>query len=138
MKVLVADDRGLLAPTCLVFLSWWGHQVEVAGDGFEALRKARAWRPDLVLAPFQLERMGGLSLLAALRAGGPREARVVLVVAEGDDPAVPERALALGAAGVLEAPVGAADLGRVLERCADTEGLRLRAQARAGALLSPR
>jgi len=29
---------------------------------------------------------------------------------------VPERALALGAAGVLEAPVGAAELGRVLER----------------------
>jgi CheY-like chemotaxis protein len=106
MKVLVADDRGLLAPTCLVFLSWWGHQVEVAGDGFEALRRARAWRPDLVLAPFRLERMGGLSLLAALRAGGPREARVVLVVAEGDDPAAPERALALGAAGVLEARRG--------------------------------
>jgi two-component system response regulator MprA len=121
MKVLVADDRGVLAPTCLVFLSWWGHQVEVVGDGFEALRKARAWRPDLVLAPFRLERMGGLSLLAALRAGGPREAKVVLVVAAHDDPVAPERALALGAAGVLEAPVGAADLRRVLERCALTE-----------------
>jgi CheY-like chemotaxis protein len=117
MRILVADDRGILAPTCLVFLAWWGHEVEVARDGLEALRKARAWRPDLVLAPVRLERMGGLSLLAALRAGGLRETAVVLVGDE-DDPVSPERALRLGATAVVPAPVTVAELGHVLERCA--------------------
>ena len=119
MRVLVADDRGILAPTCLVFLAWWGHEVEVARDGFEALRKARAWRPDLVLAPVRLERMGGLSLLAALRAGGLRDAAVVLV-GGADDPVSPERALRLGATAVVAEPLTATQLGRILDRCART------------------
>ena len=113
MRVLIADDRGILAPTCLVFLSWWGHEVEVAREGFEALRKARVWRPDLVLAPIRLERMGGLSLLAALRAGGLRDTAVVLV-GGGDDRVTPERALRLGAAAFVAEPLTVADLGRVL------------------------
>ncbi len=115
MKILVADDRGVLAPTCIVFLAYWGHEVEVAHDGLEALRKARAWKPDLILAPARLERMDGLSLLAALRAGGLRETEFVMIGTEEDRFAW-QRARQLGASAFLDAPLAVADLAAVIAR----------------------
>jgi two-component system response regulator MprA len=116
MRILVADDAGTLGPTCIVFLAYWGHEVEVARDGLEALRKARAWRPDLVLAHAGLERLDGVRLLSALRAGGGLpDTEVALVGAEGH---VREMARRLGAAGFLDAPLVVPELARLVERVA--------------------
>lgn len=116
MRVLVADDTGAVAPTAIVFLAWWGHEVEVVHDGIEALRKARAWRPDVVLATVRLERMDGLSLLAALRAGGEVRDTHVVIVGPGADVHARTRSAHLGAAAYLASPVAVGDLARVLER----------------------
>jgi CheY-like chemotaxis protein len=112
--VLVADDGGALAAAAI---ACWGEGVEVAADGLDALRRARARPPDLVLAPARLGRMSGVSLLAAIRAGGPGGTAFVLV-AGPEDRAARERARLLGATAVLEAPVDVADLARVALRAA--------------------
>lgn len=113
MKVLVADDGGALAAAAA---ACWG-EVEVAADGLDALRRARARPPDLVLAPARLGRMSGVALLAALRAGGPRGVAFVLVAAP-EDRVARDRARALGATAVLDGPVAVSDLARVAARAA--------------------
>ncbi len=116
MRVLVADHTGALAPTCIIFLAYWGHEVEVVPDGPAALRKARAWRPDVVLAPLRLERMDGLSLLSTLRASGCLPRTAFVLAGPGTDEHGRRRGQALGAAAYLETPLAVADLARVVQR----------------------
>jgi CheY-like chemotaxis protein len=128
VRILVADDTGALAATALVFLSYWGHDVQVACDGVEALRKARAWRPELVLARVNLERMGGLCLMSALRAGGSLAGTEFVLVGPREER---HRAQVLGAAAFLEAPLAVPELARAVARVA---ALR---EARAGQASGP-
>lgn len=117
MRVLVADAGGALAASAVLALSPWGHEVEVARDGLEALRKARAANPHLVLARSGLGRLSALRLLSALRAGGGDLARAAfaLVAGEGEGH-LREEARRLGAIALLEAPLAASDLMRLVDR----------------------
>ena len=116
MKILVADHTGALAPTCIIFLAYWGHEVEVVPDGPAALRKARAWRPDLVLAPIGLDRIDGLSLLSTLRASGSLPRTAFVLTCPGNDDHARRRSQALGASAYLGTPLAVADLARVVQR----------------------
>ena len=67
-KILVVDDR----PENLLFLARdilrpEGYEVITAIDGKQALDKALAERPDLIITDLKLPRMSGLELMAALR-----------------------------------------------------------------------
>ena len=122
MRILVADQAGDLAPPCIVFLSYWGHVVEVVRDGITALRKARSWRPDLVLAPVELERMDGLTLAAALRVAA-RTSPVEVVLAGPPSAAARERALEAGAVGYLETPLSVVALALTVKRVEESRRL---------------
>jgi CheY-like chemotaxis protein len=122
MRILVADQAGDLAPPCIVFLSYWGHEVEVVRDGISALRTARSWRPDLVLAPVELERMDGLTLAAALRVAG-RSSPVEVVLAGPPSAAARERALDAGAVGYLETPLSVVALANTVRRVEESRRL---------------
>ncbi len=122
MKVLVADHTGALAPTCIIFLAYWGHEVEVVPDGLAALRRARAWRPDLVLAPVGLEGMGGFSLVSAIRASGSLPRTAFVLAGPGRDEHARQRGQALGVAAYLGTPLAVADLARVVGRIEEALG----------------
>jgi two-component system NtrC family sensor kinase len=67
-KILVVDDR----PENLLFLARdvlrpEGYEVITAIDGKQALDKALAERPDLIITDLKLPRLSGLELMAALR-----------------------------------------------------------------------
>jgi CheY-like chemotaxis protein len=128
MRILVADQTGALAPPCIIFLAYWGHEVEVVSDGLAALRKARSWRPDLVLAPVELERMDGLTLAAALRAAA-RTAPVEVALAGPPSLAARERALDVGAVAYLETPLSLVALALTLRRVEETRRLAESRQA---------
>lgn len=128
MRILVADQTGALAPPCIIFLAYWGHEVEVVSDGLAALRKARSWRPDLVLAPVELERMDGLTLAAALRAAA-RTAPVEVALAGPPSLAARERALDVGAVAYLETPLSLVALALTLKRVEETRRLAESRQA---------
>ncbi len=123
MKILVADQTGALAPPCIIFLSYWGHEVEVVSDGLAALRTARSWRPDLVLAPVELERMDGLTLAAALRAVA-RTSPVEVALAGPPNAAARERALEVGAVAYLETPLSVVALALTVQRVEESRRLR--------------
>ena len=91
-------------------------------DGLAALRKARSWRPDLVLAPVELERMDGLTLAAALRAAA-RTAPVEVALAGPPSLAARERALDAGAVAYLETPLSLVALALTLRRVEETRRL---------------
>lgn len=66
--VLVVDDEPRIAAIAADYLRHAGYAVLVAGDGEEALRVARAKRPDLVVLDLGLPRRGGLEVARLLRA----------------------------------------------------------------------
>lgn len=66
-RVLLAEDDRFLRRACEVGLRQRGITVIIAADGEEALRLARAERPDLVLLDLMMPRMSGVEVLRALR-----------------------------------------------------------------------
>jgi two-component system, chemotaxis family, sensor kinase CheA len=80
-KVLVVDDQFTVRELQRSILRAAGYRVEVAPDGREAL--ARLSAPggfDLVVTDLQMPEMGGLELLAAIRADPERSSLPVIVV----------------------------------------------------------
>jgi two-component system response regulator MprA len=124
MRILVADQAGDLAPACIIFLAYWGHEVAVVRDGLEALRKARSWQPDLVVAPVELERMDGLTLAAALRAAGKSCSAAVALAGAPGDVAARSRALALGAVAYLETPLAVVALANAVGKVEEARRAR--------------
>lgn len=66
--ILVVEDDQRLAATLERVLSAEGHQVELAGDGSEALRRARERPPDLAILDVMLPGLDGIGVCRRLRA----------------------------------------------------------------------
>ncbi|MGA7913252.1 MAG: response regulator transcription factor [Candidatus Dormiibacterota bacterium] len=70
-RILVVEDDARLAATLERVLLAEGYDVEVVGDGLEALRRARQRGFDLVVLDVMLPGMDGIAVCRRLRAGGP-------------------------------------------------------------------
>jgi len=70
-RILVVEDDPRLAATLQRVLVAEGHEVEAAGDGNEALRRARDRPFDLVVLDIMLPGLDGISVCKRLRATGP-------------------------------------------------------------------
>ena len=66
-KILVVDDEPSITRMVAYNLRRNGYQVTVAHDGREALRVARAERPDLIILDLMLPGLDGLDVCRALR-----------------------------------------------------------------------
>lgn len=103
-RVLVVDDEPLIRWWVSETLKGIGLDVLQAGDAASALRHITAGPLgfDVILLDLRLPDMRDLSLMGTLRQLQP-DASVVLMTAFGSDDIV-ERAIALGAAGILTKP----------------------------------
>ena len=109
VRVLVVDDHPMVRAGLRSMLS--GDEVEVvgeAGSGAEAVERAVALDPGLVLLDVELPDMDGVETLARLRAQAPGAA--VLMVSMHDDPAMVRRAVEAGAAGYVLKGIGRREL----------------------------
>ena len=70
-RILVVEDDPRLAATLRRVLVAEGHDIEVAGDGNDALRRARERPFDLVVLDILLPGLDGISVCRRLRATGP-------------------------------------------------------------------
>jgi two-component system, OmpR family, response regulator MprA len=68
---MVVEDDARLAATLVRVLAAEGHDVEVAPDGNEALRRARDRPFDLVVLDLMLPGLDGIAVCRRLRANGP-------------------------------------------------------------------
>lgn len=66
--ILVVEDDNRLAATLERVLMAEGHHVAIAGDGMEALRRARERPPDLVILDVMLPGLDGIGVCRRLRA----------------------------------------------------------------------
>jgi DNA-binding response OmpR family regulator len=66
-KILVVDDEPDVASLLTLMLKSQGYDVIVAGDGQEALEKARSANPDLILLDVMLPRMDGYKVARMLK-----------------------------------------------------------------------
>jgi two-component system response regulator MprA len=69
-RILVVDDDPMVATTVQRVLRPEGYEVDVALGGAEALKQARAHRPDLVVLDLMMPGIDGLEVCRQLRASG--------------------------------------------------------------------
>jgi len=73
MKILIADDSRVMRQIVTRTLrqaGYDGHDLVEAADGQEALDKALAEKPDLVLSDWNMPQLTGVEVLRQLRANG--------------------------------------------------------------------
>jgi len=87
-KILVVDDEEPIRKGLARIVSGMGHQVDVAADVEEALEKALAAPPDLIITDLQLPGRSGLDLIAELKEMGVESTFVVLTAHGSIDSAV--------------------------------------------------
>ena len=85
-RILVVDDDPSVRDLVRAVLEVEGHDVELAADGYAALRAVAAGRPDGVVLDVMMPGMDGHEVLARLRATtGGLELPVVMLTAAADD-----------------------------------------------------
>ncbi|MBI4477799.1 MAG: response regulator [Acidobacteria bacterium] len=65
--VLVVDDFQDSREMCVEYLSFLGYRVAEAGDGYEALHRARQLRPDVILMDLSLPGIDGWEVTRRLK-----------------------------------------------------------------------
>ena len=96
-RILLAEDDRILRKAGEIALRKSGYLVIVAVDGEDALAKARAEKPDLILLDVMMPKFDGFEVLSQLKAdAATRDIPVIMLSNLGDDAAV-QRAVGHGA-----------------------------------------
>jgi DNA-binding NarL/FixJ family response regulator len=86
MKILLVDDHTLFRESLENLLTLHGYQVVgTAGDGLEALEKARRLHPDLILMDIEMPGCDGLTATRLIKAEMSETKIVMLTVAQQDE-----------------------------------------------------
>ena len=104
-KILVVEDNELNLRLFCDLLRVHGYEAEPVRDGREAVDRARAFAPDLIVMDIQMPHISGLELIDQLKADGELKAIPVMAVtayaAKGDE----ERIRAAGAEAYVSKPI---------------------------------
>jgi two-component system cell cycle response regulator DivK len=104
-KILIVEDNELNLKLFCDLLRAHGFEVEPVRDGREALERARAFGPDLVIMDIQMPHVSGLELIEQMKTAEALQAVPVLAVtayaAKGDE----ERIRDAGAEGYVSKPI---------------------------------
>ena len=118
IRVLVADDHPMWRDAVVRDLEAAGIEVvATAADGGEAVRRAAAVRPDVVVTDLQMPRLDGVEVTRQVVAAQPTT-RVLVLSASGEQADVLE-AVKAGATGYLVKSASAAELVDAVRRTAE-------------------
>jgi len=109
-KILIVDDEPNIVISLEFLMKKEGFEVAVAADGDEALSRAAAFSPDLILLDVMMPKKSGFEVCEALRADPAQAAlKIVMLTAKGRDTEV-ARGLAIGADAYVTKPFSTKDL----------------------------
>lgn len=117
-RILLAEDSLVNQKLARGLLEKWGHTLEIADNGQEAIEAWRAGDFDLILMDLQMPVMGGIEATQAIReieANGTSHIPIIALTAHAMR-ADREACLAAGMDGYLPKPIRAADLKAQLEQ----------------------
>src|SRR2546428_8233276 len=106
-RILFVDDEVEIRRALRTGLGYQGYDVQAVGSGEEALERAAAWRPDVVLLDLGLPGVDGFDVLSQMRRLGRAAVIVVSVMPDEKDKV---RALDLGADDYVTKPFGMDEL----------------------------
>jgi len=113
-KILVVDDERATLNMFQLFLSAYGYEVFVAGDGAEGLELFEKEHPRIVFTDIKMPGVDGFEVLRRVKALDPRT-EVIIITGHGDmDLAV--RALSLEATDFINKPIHRAALDEALSK----------------------
>jgi two-component system cell cycle response regulator DivK len=115
-KILIADDKATSRELLRTVLERQGYEVLEAADGEEALQKALAEVPDLILLDLQMPRRSGYEVLGELRKDARHAALPIIALTASAMQGDRERALAAGFTGYLAKPVALVHLREEVQR----------------------
>ncbi len=122
MRVLLADDHALFRAGIASLLKAWGLEVVgQAGDGEEAVLRARQVHPDLIFMDISMPRRNGLEATRMIKAEMP-DVKIVMLTVSDDDTNLFE-AIKSGAEGYLLKNLREEEFARLLSRVGQGEPL---------------
>ena len=104
-KILIADDKATSRELLRTVLERQGYAVTEAADGEEALQKALAETPDLILLDLQMPRRTGYEVLGELRKDRRHAQLPIIALTASAMQGDREKALAAGFTGYMAKPV---------------------------------
>ncbi|MDM8530935.1 GAF domain-containing protein [Anaerolineales bacterium HSG25] len=121
--ILVTEDEDSVSDLFKEYLQAVGYQVSIANNGLEAIDKAKAEQPDLILMDIQMPKMNGLEATRQLRASSTMSHIPIIALTARAMAGDKEKCLEAGANDYLSKPVNlkllaetvAAQLSRVKE-----------------------
>jgi two-component system, sensor histidine kinase and response regulator len=120
-KILVVDDEKAIRVLLSRALAKYGQfQVEVAGDGEEALEKVEGGQFDLVLTDLKMPKMDGLELIHRISTSKPEILTVLMTGHASIDSAI--EAMKRGASDYLTKPIGLEEMLLRLRRVLEVKG----------------
>jgi len=100
-KILIVEDDQFLVKVYTTKLAAEGFEIEMAISGDEALKKAKSFKPNLILLDIMLPAQNGFEVLASLKkTAGTKKIPVIILSNLGQDSDV-EKGKKLGAADYL-------------------------------------
>ena len=113
--VLIADDYADVRSMTKYLLESFGYDVIEARDGFEALKEAKAQRPDLILMDVAMPQMNGITSATLIRLAKDCEnIPIIAVTAHGQE--YLEHEEEFGFDHIVQKPVLIDDLKQIVDR----------------------
>ena len=125
VRVLLADDSGVVRAIVGRYLREAGYEVEEARDGAEALELVEKGSYDVVVTDLQMPRLDGFGVLEAVKKRAQGTEVIILTGTHAQDMSSAVRALRLGAHDFLtKPPSGPDEVVHTVERAAEKKRLR--------------
>lgn len=115
MRILIVDDEKEHRVYLADLIESWGYKTETAADGIEALDRAAAHPPSVLLTDMKMPRMDGLGLLSRLGEEGRCPAAIVMTAFGSVELAI-RTVHEFGAFWFIEKPIDPDSLKILLER----------------------
>ena len=122
-RVLIVDDEPNICHSCVKILSKSGYATEIALDGYDALRMLEKQTFDVVITDLKMSALGGMQVLARVKAAYPDTLVIVITGYSTVSSAV--EVMKMGAFDYLPKPFTPHELRAVVGQALETRAARL-------------